>query len=264
MQVYLEVNVGIENLKDPVLEVIQFEKYRSDTSIEDHSNSLVASHDDPCRELLNWLLPLDSALPPYSLSPPSSSSISKKPANPATGSQIFSLGHFRSYSLPSLPQVSGSPSSVGSLSNPNPSIDLEDFSHISTEKLIKSQDSGNVGLLSFRGVPLEPERFSAHCGLEGIYLPGRRWRRKLEIIQPVEIQSFAADCNTEDLLCVQIKVLVSFSIYSFFCPFFNLHIIFISWYFIHSVLMVMFPFAECFSNSYTRFNYLPGCNKHCL
>ncbi|XP_042408561.1 uncharacterized protein LOC121997945 [Zingiber officinale] len=202
--VYLEVNVGIKNLKDPVLEVIQFEKYRSDTSIEDHCNSLVASHNDPCRELLNWLLPLDSTLPPHLLSSPSSSSISKKPTNPATGSQIFSLGHFRSYSMPSLPQVSGSPS-VGSLSNPNPSIDLEDFSHISTEKLIKSQDSGNVGLLSFRGVPLEPERFSAHCGLEGIYLPGWRWRRKLEIIQPVEIHSFAADCNTEDLLCVQIK-----------------------------------------------------------
>lgn len=43
------------------------------------------------------------------------------------------------------------------------------------------------------------------CGLEGFYIPGRRWRRKLEIIQPVEIHSFAADFNSEDLLCVQIK-----------------------------------------------------------
>eukprot|EP00262_Sarcandra_glabra_P001191 TRINITY_DN11212_c0_g1_i2.p1 TRINITY_DN11212_c0_g1~~TRINITY_DN11212_c0_g1_i2.p1 ORF type:complete len:438 (+),score=59.80 TRINITY_DN11212_c0_g1_i2:85-1314(+) len=64
---------------------------------------------------------------------------------------------------------------------------------------------GSEGLLSFRGVSLEPERFSVHCGLEGIYIPGRRWRRKLEIVQPIEIRSFSADCNTEDLLCVQIK-----------------------------------------------------------
>ncbi|RRT82215.1 hypothetical protein B296_00005338 [Ensete ventricosum] len=86
-------------------------------------------------------------------------------------------------------------------------FDPEDFDRFSSEKLIKSKDTGNERLLSFRGVSLEPERFSTHCGLDGIYLPGRRWRRKLEIIQPLEIRSFAAECNTEDLVCVQIKVL---------------------------------------------------------
>ena len=87
-----------------------------------------------------------------------------------------------------------------------PSIDLEDKDQFSSNKSGKDEKGEAEGLLSFRGVPLEPERFSVRCGLEGIYIPGRRWRRKVEIIQPVEISSFAADCNTEDLLCVQIKV----------------------------------------------------------
>ncbi|WOL20633.1 hypothetical protein Cni_G29438 [Canna indica] len=204
--VLLEMNVGVGTLKDPVLEVIQFEKYRSGhSSTENQHTLLVAKRDDPCRELLDWLLPLDRTLPPRSLSPPLSSNVSQKSTYPASGSQIFSFGHFRSYSMPSLPQATGSPSLVASFSNASPSFDLEDLNHLSSEKLMKSQGTGNMGNLSFRGVPLEPERFSAHCGLDGIYLPGRRWRRKLEIIQPVEIRSFPADCNTEDLLCVQVK-----------------------------------------------------------
>lgn len=204
--VLLEVNVGVSNLKDAVLEVIQFEKYRSSNSaFENHNNLLVPNKDDPYWELLDWLLPLDRTLPPRSLSPPLSSSISQKPTYPASGSQFFSFSHFRSYSMSSLPQVTGPPSSATSFSNSKPAFDPEDFDRFSSEKLTKNQDTGNERLLSFRGVSLEPERFSTHCGLDGIYLPGRRWRRKLEIIQPLEIRSFAAECNTEDLLCVQIK-----------------------------------------------------------
>ncbi|CAD5173353.1 unnamed protein product [Musa acuminata subsp. malaccensis] len=204
--VLLEVNVGVSNLKDAVLEVIQFEKYRSSNSaFENHNNLLVPNKDDPYWELLDWLLPLDRTLPPRSLSPPLSSSISQKPTYPASGSQFFSFSHFRSYSMSSLPQVTGPPSSATSFSNSKPAFDPEDFDRFSSEKLTKNQDTGNERLLSFRGVSLEPERFSTHCGLDGIYLPGRRWRRKLEIIQPLQIRSFAAECNTEDVLCVQIK-----------------------------------------------------------
>jgi hypothetical protein len=74
------------------------------------------------------------------------------------------------------------------------------------EKPAKTPDIINDGQLSFRGVPLEPERYSVRCGLEGVYLPGKRWRRKVEIIQPIEVHSFAAKCTSENLLCVLIKV----------------------------------------------------------
>ncbi|XP_038975280.1 uncharacterized protein LOC103706884 [Phoenix dactylifera] len=204
--VLLQVNVGISNIKDPVLEVLQFEKYQGSNSVSDNFNSSpVPKHEDPCNELLSWLLPLDRTLsPPRPLSPPLSSSASQKTYT-SPGSQIFSFGHLRSYSMPSLPQVSGPPSSAIPPSNSRPAFDLEDFDHFSPEKSIRSRDVGNMDLLSFRGVSLEPERFSVHCGLEGIYLPGRRWWKKLEIIQPLEIRSFAAECITEDLICVQIK-----------------------------------------------------------
>ncbi|KAG1358690.1 hypothetical protein COCNU_08G001360 [Cocos nucifera] len=204
--VLLQVNVGISNIKDPVLEVLQFEKYQASNSVcENLNNSPVPNNEDPCHELLRWLLPLDRALPPpRPLSPPLSSSVSQKTYS-SSGSQIFSFGHFRSYSMPSLPQVTGPPSSAVPPSNSRPAFDLEDFDRFSPEKPTRSQDMGNAGILSFRGVSLEPERFSVHCGLEGIYLPGRRWRRKLEIVRPLEIHSFDAECITEDFICVQIK-----------------------------------------------------------
>jgi hypothetical protein len=86
-----------------------------------------------------------------------------------------------------------------------PNFDIDDWDQISSQKFLRKKN-GAEELLSFRGVSLERERFSVCCGLQGIHTPGRRWRRKLEIIQPVEIHSFAADCNSDDLLCVQIKV----------------------------------------------------------
>lgn len=200
--VLLQVNIASTSMKDPVLEVLQFEKYNATVSSSENLNGLV---DDPCRDLLHWLLPLDRALPPpRPLSPPLKptsvlASASQRATPVSSSSQIFSFGNFRSYSMSALPQVSPV------TPNTKTALDNEDVDRFSVEKLTKSQDTGNESLLSFRGVPLEPERFSVHCGLEGIYLPGRRWRRKLDIIQPIEIHSFVADCATEDLLCLQIK-----------------------------------------------------------
>jgi hypothetical protein len=214
MQVLLQVNVGVDFLRDPVIEILQFEKYQDrNLSSESLDNSVCASQ-DPCGELLKWLLPLDNTVPPpRPLSPPPLSSASgignssqKSTFSSSSGSQLFSFGNFRSYSMSSLPQnTAPSPGPVKAASA-KPSFDLEEWDQFSSQKPSKSQKVGSEELLSFRGVALERERFSVRCGLEGIYIPGRRWRRKLEIIQPVEIHSFAADCNTDDLICVQIKV----------------------------------------------------------
>ncbi|KAK9060282.1 hypothetical protein SSX86_020986 [Deinandra increscens subsp. villosa] len=212
--VLLQVNIGVDCLKDPVLEIIQFEKYEEiSLSAEGSSLSYLNQQGDPCADLLKWLLPLENSLssPSRSLSPPQLSSTSssirststKMNSSGSSSSPIFSFGHFRSYSMSSVPPntipppVSPTTSSRSAL--------LEDHDLLSSNKLGKDEKVEGEGLMSFRGVPLEPERFSVRCGLQGIYIPGRRWRRKVEIIQPVEITSFTADCNTEDLLCVQIK-----------------------------------------------------------
>ncbi|KAI7748379.1 hypothetical protein M8C21_034017 [Ambrosia artemisiifolia] len=159
-------------LKNPILEILQFEKYENLGQLEH----------DPYGDLLNWMLPVRNSrfLSPKETGHSSSarSSLTKPNPNPNSfGSQNFLLGQVRSHSMPSF----------------------------SSADALASTFSSDEGLLSFRGVPLEPGRFSACCGLEGIYIPGRRWRRKIEIVQPLEICCFAADCNTKDLLCVQIK-----------------------------------------------------------
>lgn len=207
--VLLQANIAISNnIKDPVLEVLQFEKHEVEKGASENVNGSHPTYEDPCRELLNWLLPLDRTLPPRPLSPPLISSsvvgVTQRSTSVSSSSQIFSFGHLRSYSMPSLPQASAAPSPAISTSYSRPSFDPEEYGRLSHEKVM-NRDSGKNVLLSFRGVPLEPERFSVHCGLEGIYLPRRRWRRKLEIIQPLEIHSFTAACSTEDLLCVQVK-----------------------------------------------------------
>lgn len=231
MQVLLQLNVGIQFLMDPILEILQFEKHQDrNLSIgkQDISTSL---NQDPYGELLKWLLPLDNSIPPPSRpSPPptlsSSSSIRSTSVKPAvsgsasSSSQLFSFGHFRSYSMSSLPpnataSVATPPAPTPSAATPpaavttpetKPTPDPEDWNQFSFKKFVGSGKSGNEGLLSFRGVPLQQERFSVRCGLEGIFTPGRRWRRKIELIQPVEIRSFSVDCNTDDLLCVHVKV----------------------------------------------------------
>ncbi|KAK6927365.1 hypothetical protein RJ641_005956, partial [Dillenia turbinata] len=211
--VLLQVNVSVDYLRDPTLEILQFEK-NQESHVSSDMEDFTHINDGPCGELLKWLLPLDNTInpPARSLSPPPLSNASgigtasqKSSSSASTGSQLFSFGHFRSYSMSSLPQNAAPSAPLVTNASPRPTFDLENWDHLSSQKLVKGPKCGTEGLLSFRGVPVEPERFSVNCGLEGIYTPGRRWRRKLEIIQPIEITSFAADCNTDDLLCVQIK-----------------------------------------------------------
>ncbi|KAF0914639.1 hypothetical protein E2562_030700 [Oryza meyeriana var. granulata] len=196
--VVLQVNVGVNKMDDPVLEVLQFEKPSSSNYITANLVSGVSSGDeDPCKGLLSWLLPLDRTLPPCSLSPPTlNPSASHKQSYSSSGSQIFSLSHFRSYSMPSA--SSTQPPNI----RPPPISESQEFV---PEKPAKTPDIINDGQLSFRGVPLEPERYSVRCGLEGVYLPGKRWRRKVKIIQPIEVHSFAAKYTAENLLSVLIK-----------------------------------------------------------
>ncbi|KAL8227533.1 hypothetical protein R6Q57_015117 [Mikania cordata] len=168
--VLLKVNICVDFLKNPTLEILQFEKYETPGQ----------SEHDPYGDLLKWMLPVQNSrfISPQDIGSSSSARSSfTKPNRNSFGSQNFLLGQIRSHSLPSISSINAHPSTF----------------------------SNNEGLLSFRGVPLDPEQFSVCCGLEGIYTPGRRWRRKIEIIQPLEICCFAADCNTKDLLCVQIK-----------------------------------------------------------
>ncbi|XP_020975361.1 uncharacterized protein LOC107631908 isoform X1 [Arachis ipaensis] len=210
--VLLQVNVGVNFLRDPCIEILQYEKYQDNVLSPQNQGSSVNMSQDQCGELLMWLLPLDNTLssPSRPLSPtklPSStgtgSASHRHHYSASAGSQSF-FAHFRSYSMSSLPQnTSIPPVAPVKAASSKPAFDMEDWDQISFQKLRRKNDVEE--LLSFRGVSLERERFSVCCGLEGIYTPGRRWRRKLEIIQPVEIHSFAADCNTDDLLCVQIK-----------------------------------------------------------
>ncbi|CAI0386749.1 unnamed protein product, partial [Linum tenue] len=208
IQVLLQVNVGTHILRDPVIEILQFEKYNTRNLCPEKADELNLANADPYGQLLTWLLPLDNTLPPpRNLSPPQRAPIpviaptSQKPVS--SGSQLFS--HFRSYSMSSLPQNSIPPTQPVKAQSSKPNFDIDEWGEYSSQKLRLNRQNGGDGLLSFRGVSLERERFSVRCGLEGMYIPGKRWRRKLEIIQPVEIHSFAADCNTDDLLCVQIK-----------------------------------------------------------
>lgn len=204
--VLLQVNVGVDSMRDPILEILQFEKHNDRTTALESDLPVKEEH-STCGELLKWLLPLDNSQLPVNrpLSPPLLNSSHKTSFSSSNGSQLFSFGHFRSYSMSSLPQNSSPSASPSVSSSSKPNFDLEDWNQFGSQKSLKSLGSGSLGLLSFRGVPLEPERFSVCCGLEGIYIPGKRWRKKLEIIQPVDIHSFAANCNTDDLLCVQIK-----------------------------------------------------------
>lgn len=213
MQVSLQVYI-VDSPKDPIIEILQFEKHQDREQISENYSNSDHEQKDPYGNLLKWLMPLDNTIPqpsrslPPPLSPsPSISSTAYKPAIPSTsGSQLFSFGHFRSYSMSSLPPNSAPVTAPIKTQSSKPSFGIEDWDSYSGQTLRSGQKSGTEELLSFRGVPLERDRFSVRCGLEGICIPGRRWRRKLEIIQPIEINSFTADCNTDDLLCVQIKV----------------------------------------------------------
>ncbi|KAK4402925.1 hypothetical protein Sango_1033200 [Sesamum angolense] len=165
-----------------ILEILQFEKYQ-ERELALNQDIPTSLNRDPSDELLKWLLPLDNSIPPPArpLSPPtlsSSSSIRSTPTKPAvsgsSSSQLFSFGHFRSQSMSSLPPNMTPPQAV-TTPNAKPTFDPEDWNQFSFNKFVESGKSGNEGLLSFRGVPLQQERFSVRCGLEGIYTPGRRY-----------------------------------------------------------------------------------------
>ncbi|XP_027361147.1 uncharacterized protein LOC113869163 isoform X2 [Abrus precatorius] len=211
MQVLLQVNVGVNCLRDPCIEILQFGKCQERVPFPNNKVDAVYTNQDPCAELLNWIIPLDNGKPPNRpLSPPhltSNSGIgstSQRSNSASSSSQLFSFGNFRSYSMSSIPQNKITPAAPVKAASSKPNFDLEDWDQISSQKILWKKTSLE-GLLSFRGVSLEQDRFSVCCGLEGIYRPGRRWRRKLEIIQPVDIHSFVADFNSKDILCVQIK-----------------------------------------------------------
>ncbi|KAG6764778.1 hypothetical protein POTOM_032264 [Populus tomentosa] len=184
--VHLRVNVGVHFFRDLIIEILQFEKYQERNWFPENQENLNCGNYDPCRELLKWLLPVDNTLSSTvrSLPPPQLSSYSgfggASQKSSSSGSQLFS--HFRSYSMSSLPQNSAPPPQPVKAQSSKPSFDFENWDQYSSQKLWKSRK--HEERLSFRG---------------------RRWWRKLEIIQPAEIHSFAAYCNTDDLLCVQIK-----------------------------------------------------------
>ncbi|KAI8562965.1 hypothetical protein RHMOL_Rhmol03G0077000 [Rhododendron molle] len=199
IMVLLEVSVGVDFVRDPVLEIFQFEKYLARRLPNETENNLLCANQDPCGDLLKWLLPLDNSIPPPSrpLSPPTLSSNSsihststRSNFSASSGSQLFSFGHFRSYSMSSLPANTVSSPSVTTPSS-GPNTDLEDWDQFSSQKSVNSKNPWSKELLSFRGVSLEPDRFSVRCGLEGIYIPGRRWRRKIEIIKSILLQLIA-------------------------------------------------------------------------
>ncbi|KAJ1386027.1 hypothetical protein SESBI_41158 [Sesbania bispinosa] len=212
MQVLLQVNVGVSFLKDPCIEILQFEKSQERIPSSDSQVDAVYTNQDPYAELLNWILPLENGKPPTRLLSPScfttnpgiGGSSQRSNLSSSSGSQLFSLGNFRSHSMSSLPQTTIAPTAPVKAASSKPSFDLEDWDQIPPQKFLWKK-TGVEELLSFRGVSFERDRFSVCCGLEGIYAPGRKWSRKVEIIQPVEIHSFASNINSEDLLCVQIK-----------------------------------------------------------
>ncbi|KAJ1423596.1 plant/MEB5-like protein [Sesbania bispinosa] len=216
MEVLLQVNVGVSFLKDPCIEILQFEKSQERIQSSDSKVDAVYTNQDPYAELLNWILPLENGKPPIRPISPSrfttnsgiGSTSQRSNLSSSSGSQLFSLGNslgnFRSYSMSSLPQTTIAPTAPVKAASSKPSFDLEDWDQIPSQKFLWKKIRVEE-LLSFRGVSFERDRFSVCCGLEGIYAPGRKWSRKVEIIQPVEIHSFASNFNSEDLLCVQIK-----------------------------------------------------------
>jgi len=112
VQVLLQVNVGVHFFGDPIIEILQFEKYQERNWFTENQENLNYSNYDPCRELLKLLLHVNTlsstvrSLPPPRLSSNSGfGSASQKSSSSV--SQLFS--HFRSYSMSSLPQNSAPP-----------------------------------------------------------------------------------------------------------------------------------------------------------
>jgi hypothetical protein len=64
---------------------------------------------------------------------------------------------------------------------------------------------GSEGLLSFRGAPLEPQRFTPQCGLEGPHVPGKRWQKRVQVLHPLMVESYGTEVNAEQLICVSVE-----------------------------------------------------------
>eukprot|EP00850_Spirogloea_muscicola_P016198 SM000130S27085 [mRNA] locus=s130:647:6984:- [translate_table: standard] len=206
---------------DAVLEVLQYE--RSDGGGDSVDESLADLN------LLRWLLPLEvasTALPldtaaaaaasagraspppaslPTSSSTPSFSSLagfsfsstSSAPSPPRPTAAAAAAGLAASLRLPT---GSKSSSTSGTVSPP-PYLDDE----LGGRALYTPDGVGNEGLLSFRGHTLDPQRFAAQWGLDGLHTPGRKWMRHVAVLMPVTVESFAAECDTSDLICVLVE-----------------------------------------------------------
>jgi hypothetical protein len=210
MQVLLQVNMEAECIADDAfLEVLQYERYEplgSSSPGEKWSQQLFGKGGrDPTQGALQWLLPLDRpSSPPPSLVGPILASPPKTltPSN----STIFSFGHMRTSSAGSLPPLPVQPVPSSTVAHPPKIYGPEVWDSVLQERSNKG-DPGSEGLLSFRGAVLEPQRFAAHCGLEGLNVPGKRWQRKLSILQPIKLESYFAHCNAQDLICVLVEVI---------------------------------------------------------
>nr|KAJ0195269.1 hypothetical protein LSAT_V11C700343770 [Lactuca sativa] len=126
--------------------------FRNHTATE----SIIPSSQDPCGDLLKWLLPLKNSIPSPSpsLTPLPSNEFFKHPflikkSQPFRHISIpyFSFGHFRSYSMSAIPPSDAPVLPSSSMS----SIDLEDQNQFSSRKS-KDEKGEGEGLLSFRGL----------------------------------------------------------------------------------------------------------------
>eukprot|EP00250_Pteridium_aquilinum_P018759 c24201_g2_i1 orf=927-2807(+) len=219
-QVLLQVTVATDLKSDVVLEVLQFEQPGKLGTIFGHRNTSEGaqghqSSSNSSDQLLQWLLPLDNPpSPPLpSMAAASASFVNSSPQRPSltgsSGSSLFSFANLRTYSSGSSSHGAHS-SSMATPPQLSSTHGLDEWERSASQKSApaKGHSVGKEGLLSFRGTQLEPQRFSVHCGLEGLYVPGWRWRRKLEIVEPVVIESYVADCNTMDLICVSVENVV--------------------------------------------------------
>ncbi|KAL0447075.1 UNVERIFIED_CONTAM: hypothetical protein Slati_1835400 [Sesamum latifolium] len=199
--VLLQVNVGVEFMRDPILEILQFEKHhkRNPTLGMTH---LTSFNDDPSSELLKWC-PLEKSLPPrpYHLLNEFQYKYSEH-FRENYGiwifwfstflfghSEVILCPHFAKYeSTTAIPKPTAKPS----------------FTQNGVMSGSGKWKRGNEVLLSFRVCHWNPKDFCS-VWFGRIFTP-EEGERKIEIIQPIEIHSFSVDCNTDNLLCVHVKV----------------------------------------------------------
>ncbi|CAM6102824.1 unnamed protein product [Calypogeia fissa] len=205
----LQVTMAADFIADDAfLEVLQYERFEPSSSGSSSGavgdQLLTRGNWDPTQGLLQWLLPLDRpSSPPPSLVVPIQASPPKVTLG-ASNSNLFSFGHLRTSSSGSIPALQAQAGPFSTATHGPPIYGSRVWDSVLQERSSKGE-AGSEGLLSFRGAVLEPQRFSAHCGLEGPHVPGKRWRRKLSIVQPIKLESYFAHCNTQDLICVIVE-----------------------------------------------------------